>query len=138
MTNAELYDVVTKGLPGANIFLTDVDYAKPTTRWLTTTFYTYFLDWLKVNGLEKWKNKFDCDNFEAVYYAFAHACHSKSDRSEEGIAVGQMFYKLDGGRGGHAINVAVTDDGLIFIEPQNGRRIQLSTAERESCWFVRF
>lgn len=81
----------------------------------------------------------NCDNFASLFYAFSQICHAKSNRSEQGIAVGELFYFIGGDKTkGHAINIAMTDKGLIAIEPQNGRIQELTKAEKESAWFVRF
>lgn len=81
----------------------------------------------------------NCDNFASLFYAFAQICHAKSNREEQGIAVGELFYFIGGDKTkGHAINIALTDKGIIAIEPQNGRIQELTKAEKESAWFVRF
>lgn len=137
MTSALIRAMIAENLPNAEIFISDADYAKPTAAWITGDFYNYYLNWLEENGLSKWKETFDCDSFSSLFYAFAQACHGNAGRKEQGIAVGEMFYKVDGGSG-HAINIAITEKGIIFIEPQNGQRVMLSVSEMTSCWFVRF
>lgn len=129
--------VVEAGLTKAKVHFTDANYALPTSKWLLTSFYDYFLKWLSQNDLTEWRLKFDCDNFACLYYAFAHACHTKSNRKEEGIAVGEMWYEPGNG-GAHAINIACTEKGVIYIEPQTGKEVELTEPEKESCWFIRF
>ena len=119
------------------MLITDANYARPTTAWLTGKFNDYFRNWLFQNDLLKWAENFDCDNFSSFYYSFAQACHTKSNRKEQGIAVGEMFYRQNG-TGGHAINVAITEKGVIYIEPQTGQQIKLTDVEKQSCWSVRF
>lgn len=137
MKASEVRSLLTlNGLTNASIFISDATYAKPTTKWLTGKFYEYFLNWLWKNDLNKWQQKFDCDNFSCLYYAFAQACHTQSGRSEQGILVGEMFFMQKGG--GHAINLAITEKGVIFIEPQTGAEITLTKEEKSSCWCVRF
>lgn len=81
----------------------------------------------------------NCDNFASLFYAFAQICHAKSNRPEQGIAVGELFYFIGGDKTkGHAINVAVTDKGIVAIEPQTGRIQELTKAEKEGAWFIRF
>ena len=53
----------------------------------------------------------------------------------QGIAVGVFFFKLRT-RYGHAINFVITEYGLEFIEPQNGRFIDLTQEEKDSSWFA--
>ncbi len=64
----------------------------------------------------------------------------KDDNSKkQSVAVGVIWYERDG-RGGHAINIIVTkiDDKLTvrFIEPQDGKEVELSKSEKESIFFV--
>jgi hypothetical protein len=118
--------------------ITDSDYALPTSKFLLGQFYTFYQAWAWENNLSKWKKKWDCDNFSSLYYVFAQICHvTAGERPEEGIAVGEMFYLQDKG-GGHAVNLAMTEKGIIIIEPQNGTEIKLSDKEKLSCWAIRF
>ncbi len=100
------------------------------------------LDFSTPNGnyfLENGTLLHNCDNFASLFYAFSQICHAKSNREEQGIAVGELFYFIGGDKNrGHAINIAMTDKGLIAIEPQNGRIQELTKAEKESAWVVRF
>jgi hypothetical protein len=125
------------GLVNAAVFAIDSSYAKPTTSWLTGKFYEYYSNWLDLNGLSQWRAKWDCDNFSSSYYTFAQACHVASNRPEEGLTVGELFYRRDIDGAGHAIIVAITDEGVIFIEPQDGKEFQLSVKEKASCPLVR-
>jgi len=130
-------NVVTE-LPSAKIFITDKDYALPSRNWLEGSFYKFFSNWLFSQALHKWNEQFDCDNFASLYYNFAQIYHYKTqEKLEQGLAVGEMFYRQDSG-GGHAINIAVDNSGVFFIEPQNGKIKKLSHDEKNSCWFVRF
>jgi hypothetical protein len=125
------------GFKNAEVFITDGDYGRPTTDYLTGKFYEFYSGWLSDHNLSQWRSTWDCDNFSSTYYVFCQMCHAKADRKEEGIAVGELFYKQDAG-GGHAINLAVTEKGIIIIEPQNGQEMTLSKKEKENCWLIRF
>lgn len=127
------------GFTEAKYISADVDFAKPMLNWLTGTFYDFYKSWRSDYGFDTWSNKLDCDNFSSMFYCFAQLCHSKSDRSEQGIAVGEMFYLIDGDKNrGHAINIAITDAGVVTIEPQTGKVLKLTDIEKKSCWFIRF
>ena len=136
MQASEIKRVIKESLPNAKINIADGTYASPATRWLTGNFYTnLYLPWTKKNGLSKWRDQFDCDNFAYLYFVFAQICHAKSGRKEEGLAVGVMYYMTDDG-GGHAINFVVSKGEFKAIEPQSGDIVKLSEDERNSCWFV--
>ena len=137
MTGQELQNLIIKaGFTKAKIFITDGNYARPTTSYLMGQFYDFYQAWMADHDLYKWRDKWDCDNFSSTYYVFAQICHTKSARPEEGISVGELFYYPAGG--GHAINLAVTEKGLIVIEPQTGRELELADVEKESAVMIRF
>lgn len=140
MKSVDLYKAVKLGgFTNAQLIISDVDYALPKASWLTGTFYDFYNGWRFDHNLNEWANKNDCDNFASLFYAFSQICHAKSNREEQGIAVGELFYFIGGDKNrGHAINIAMTDKGLIAIEPQNGRIQELTKAEKESAWFIRF
>lgn len=120
----------------------DKTYACPTSEWVTKHFY----NWLKLVqvklGVSKWQRTNDCDNFSARFAAFAPICHSLTIADQpdapEGIAVGEFWYHRRDSGGGHAINFAITvDEGLIFIEPQNGSVLKLFDTEMRSCFLIK-
>lgn len=140
MKSVDLYKAVKLGgFTNAQLIISDVDYALPKASWLTGTFYDFYKNWRWEHNLNEWTMKNDCDNAASLFYCFSQICHAKSNRPEQGIAVGELFYFIGGDKNrGHAINIAMTDKGLIAIEPQNGRIQELTKAEKESAWFVRF
>lgn len=140
MKSVDIYRAVRDaGFSDAKMIISDVDYALPKASWLTGKFYDFYKGWRLGHNLNEWTMTNDCDNFASLYYAFAQICHAKGNRSEQGIAVGEMFYFVGGDETqGHAINIAITDKGVIAIEPQNGTIQQLSSKEKASSWFVRF
>lgn len=126
--------------PRAYQLLVDTDYALPTTSWLLTTFYPWWQDQRNSLGLTTWTRINDCDNFARAYAQAAQDCYALTPvdgTRPEALAVGELCYIKDGS-GGHAIVLAITEDGKVFIEPQTGKRIFLSPTEIDSCFFVRF
>lgn len=120
-----------------SVWCPDTTYAEPTLRWLQGAFWQSFRAdrWAKVGSYSR---KNDCDNWARAYAQHAQDCHAMSHGSEaEALAVGEMFYTKASGEG-HAICVAITEQGLVFLEPQNGQVITLSPSEILSCFFVRF
>lgn len=132
MTNYELQALLPR-----QAILADSSYAQPTLAWLQGAFWQSFKAdrWAKVGSYTR---KNDCDNWARAYAQHAEDCHAMSKGSDaEGLAVGEFFYTKDSGDG-HAIVIAVIDDQVVFIEPQNGLTLQLTEAEILSCAFVRF
>lgn len=122
----------------APAYLSDATYAKPTLRWLSSTFWDWFWEQRTGLGLRVWSRRNDCDNFARAYCQAAADAHAlSSGNNDEGLAVGEFWYQRERG-GPHAIVIAYTDAGRVFIEPQNGRRLELSEPELKSCFFVRF
>jgi hypothetical protein len=138
MTFDEVHAAIkAQGFKNAQIFVTDSDYARPMTSYLTGKFNEFYRQWLTDHNLDVWKDRWDCDNFSSTYYVFCQMCHFKSKRPEQGIAVGELFYIQDSG-GGHAVNCAITEKGFIMIEPQNGQEFELTSSEKLKVALVRF
>ena len=116
----------------------DVSYAKPTEHWLKDVFWPWFWMDRTNKGLLKWDRRNDCDSFARSYVQSAQDCHALTQGNEdEGLAVGQFYYHRDIG-GAHAIVAAVTESGLTFIEPQNGRLLALTPKEISTCYLCLF
>lgn len=136
MTSEELRQVIKETFPFARINIADSSYAVPQIDWITGDFYNkLFLPWTETNNLNKWKETWDCDNFAYLFFVFSQICHAKSNRPEEGLAVGVMYYATDDG-GGHAINFAVSKGEVKTIEPQTGKIVNLSQKEKTLCSFI--
>lgn len=119
------------------VIFADTEYAKPTLRWLTDKFWPWFQRQRFNLGLNRWTRKNDCDNFARAYAQAAADCHALTGGNElEGLAVGEFFYIRKDGVA-HAINVAFTDSGKVFIEPQTGEVIFLTPIEELSAFHVR-
>lgn len=121
----------------APAYFSDTSYAKPTLRWLTEEFYRWFWERRAELGLRNWARKNDCDNFARAYAQYAQDAHASSvGNDDEGLAVGEFWYHS--ANGPHAIVIAFTDEGRVFIEPQTGRTLILTQTEFNSCFFARF
>ncbi len=136
MTNAELRTYLP---PGAPVYFADATYAKPTLSWLKKQFWTWYQGFRWEMNLNKWTRKNDCDNFARSYAQAAQDCHSLSQDpgDNEGLAVGEFWYHKKTG-GAHAVIIAVTDQGRIFIEPQNNEQLVLTESEISTCFYARF
>lgn len=138
MTGTEIRQLLlSEGFKNAQTFVSDSNYARPTSTYLLGKFYSFYKEWLAEHNLLVWKDRWDCDNFASTYYVFCQMCHFKSKRPEQGIAVGELFFLQDSG-GGHAVNCAVTEKGLVIIEPQTGEILRLSETEKKNTFMIRF
>ena len=86
-----------------------------------------------------YSKQWDCDDFAAMFRIKAVEAHFRSGRNpDEGLAVGEVWYTREDGRG-HAINLAVVEGGdLCFVEPQTGAELKLTASELQSFCFARF
>jgi len=92
----------------------------------------------------RWDRRFDCNRFAALWIGLAHARYAAeqwhSSTAPQALALAEVWYRPDGASPGtgHAVVAALTEQGLLYIEPQTGTRVQLSAAERASVYFVRW
>ncbi len=92
----------------------------------------------------RWDRRFDCNRFAALWIGLAHARYAveqwHSSTAPQALALAEVWYRPGGAMAGvgHAVVAAVTDRGLLYIEPQTGAIIQLSAAEQASVYFVRW
>lgn len=104
--------------------------------------YANFRRVLSDQGLVKWDERFDCNHFASLYISLAHskyavaAWHSYS--KAQALALAEVWYIQERSGGGHAIVAAQTERGLIFIEPQTGKEVILTPAERQSIFLVKW
>jgi len=105
-----------------------------------TAFYADFRSELFRQGVTKWDPRFDCNHFATYYVALAqtrfYLASFHSSTPAQTLALGVMWYQS--ARGAHAIVMAITDRGLLFIEPQTGDEITLTPAERQSAFLTFF
>lgn len=121
-------------------FFYDETYAKPTNSWLFDKFYPWFKAHRWSGSLHRWSRKNDCDNFARAFCTYAQDAHARTSGNDaEALAVGEFCYHASSNvQGPHAIVCAVTEDGLIFIEPQTGERLNLTPQEISTCFRVSF
>jgi hypothetical protein len=106
--------------------------------------YENFRDVLGKQGLVKWDARFDCNHVAALYVALAQAKFTvaawQSDTKAQTLALAEVWYvpATSDGKSGHAVVAALTERGLLFIEPQNGREIQLNAAERRTIYLCKW
>ena len=121
----------------ATVILADGDYAAPTSEFLFED--PLWVDhWRGVIMTMDYAAKHDCDDFAFEYKVCISRYHAESDFPNDGFAVGVLFYCVGGdSTKGHAINWALTEDvGLVFIEPQTGKQVELTKEEFDSICFV--
>ena len=137
MTAAEIRAQFPSWVP---VILADASYGVPTVRWLGEQFWPWYQRQRWNLGLDKWERRNDCDNHARAYAQYAADCHALTGSGAgEGLAVGEFFYVATSHvQGPHAINVAFTDEGKVYLEPQTGRRLTLAPSEELSCFHVRF
>jgi len=129
------FPFVAKIYPSGTTFGDD-SYNCPTEDWLINKFYPYFCSELERLGIIDWSKKFDCEDFSAMYKILSQVCHFNSRGTQDGLAVGAIDYTKDSGEY-HSINVAFTNVGVIYIEPQSGKPLKLSKNEQNSINRVR-
>ena len=117
----------------------DVQYAQVNSAWLHK-FYSKFRSDLARLGVVKWDERYDCRRFAGMYTEIAQSefflqnFHSSSPAHT--LALGPIWYLRDDGRGGHAVIVAFTERGRVYIDPQNGEEIRLSAREQASIYLA--
>lgn len=92
----------------------------------------------------QWDSRFDCNRFASLYIGLAHAKYAVKawhhPTGPQALALAEIWYRPDNAPQfiGHAIVAALTERGLIFIEPQHGREISLTPQERAHIYFVKW
>ncbi len=121
------------------VYCGDSKYAEVSSASLRA-YYDDFRQSLFDQGVTKWDDRFDCNHFAGSYVDRAQTkfyfAHFQSRTPAQTLALGVFWYQS--ARGPHAIVAAFTERGLIFIEPQTGGELQLTTAERASAWLKVF
>jgi hypothetical protein len=121
-------------------FTPDTSYAVVNSAWLPA-FYARWRADIFDKGVTKWDGRYDCNKFAASFCAAAQLEYYRdkfhSWDKGQALAVGEIWYRPDVG-GAHAIVAAVTERGVLFIEPQNGQEVKLSPKELAGIFFKRF
>jgi hypothetical protein len=104
--------------------------------------YSHFRDELFRLGIVRWNERFDCNQFAALYIALAnarfYAANFHAETPAQSLALAEYWYRPGGSGNGHAIVLALTDRGPLFIEPQTGALLYLNPAEITSRYLVKF
>jgi hypothetical protein len=146
VTRADIIALVAKaGIPRMPDF-GGMIYAVPTRAWLSGPFYDYLKKVLWNFGTDTWAVKWECRDFSRAYATFAQVCNALTagtpDKADA-LAVGEVWFLPDASRGmapgsGHAINAAITEGGLIFLDPQNDQEWAMTPDEKASIYFFRW
>lgn len=89
--------------------------------------------------LIKYGESNDCDKFamsfcsyvQNTYYELNYGIKPKA----ESFGIGIVFYKSKG-KFNHAINVIITEENILFFEPQTGKDVVLSMEEIASIYLI--
>ena len=131
--------IAASDLPG---WKGDTHYGEVNSAWLREFYGRWKADLFK-KGVVKWDKRFDCNRFASHFAADAQIAYFvenfHSYTKGQAAAIGEVWY-LVGGQSGraHAIVLAYTERGPIYIEPQTGKEVQLTAEERQSIYFARF
>lgn len=120
--------------------LGDASYAEVNSAWLPAWYRLYRARLYRL-GIVHGSKRFDCNRFSDIYVSLAHAHFSvsmhHSDIPAEAIAIGTVWYKVDNRNERHALVLALTERGRLFIDPQCGREVVLSETEIASIFHQR-
>lgn len=114
-------------------------YAEVNSEWLKEFYRTYRAKLSKL-GVVRWDQRYDCRRFAGLFTELAQnqffnqSFHS--DTPADTLALGPVWYLRADGRGGHAIVVALTERGTIYLDPQNGEEVHLTAGEKDSIYFA--
>lgn len=103
-------------------------------------FYDDFRQQIFDQGVVNWDDRFDCNHFAGYYVALAqtryYLANFQSRSAANTLALGTYWYHS--AKGGHAIVAAMTERGVVFIEPQTGKEVNLTDAEKQSAYLKVF
>lgn len=117
----------------------DKAYAEVNSAWLKKFYHDYRAKLAEL-GIVKWDDRYDCRRFAGMFTElaqtafFVEAFHDSTPAHT--LALGPVWYQRSNGRGGHAIIVAFTERGRIFLDPQSGDEVQLTQAEQKSIYLA--
>ena len=130
-------------IPGTPLFFGGKSYAVPTLAWLLGDFYRDFHAALWHEDVSAWSPRFECRDFARSYACLAQIANAHASNTPDGddaIAVGEIWFHPDANppTQDHAVNAAITDEGLVFIDPQTGLVVTLKPSELLTVKFARF
>ena len=121
--------------------ITEIDgkgFVAATDDWWVKEFCPWWMEFIKHWGWDKWADQWLCKDFAAMFRVFAQRAHASTHKvPDERLICAEFWYRRDDGTG-HALNFMLTDKGPVYIEPQTGKRVTLSTTEIASCYKRRF
>jgi hypothetical protein len=89
--------------------------------------------------LIKYSESNDCDKFAFSFYSYVQNIYYELNYgikgSAESFGVGIVFYRHEN-KINHAINVIITEDDILFFEPQTGEVVKLTPTEVKSIYLV--
>lgn len=107
--------------------LSDNNYLEVSEKWLSD-YKTYFKSKCREDGLHYSNENPDCDDFVRAFAYYAQIYNKKNIP----VAIGEFSYP------DHVVNIVITTDDTIFIEPQSGDTVELTEKQIENCNMVRF
>jgi hypothetical protein len=148
VSKAAVVSAIRQVLPRARNYWRDPEYT-PVDLDKLNRLHKEHLEWLAamwgipVRDVRWIENMYDCDKFAGSFDTYANVRFAKkfflTGIRRPALAVGLLSYLIGGQRGnGHMINVAYTNEGVKFLEPQPTAFAvkNLTEAERNSAWLV--
>ena len=118
----------------------DTGYAQVNAAWLKS-YYDKFRASLFREGVVKWDARFDCNHFASFYVALAQVKFFTENfhggTKAQTLAIGECWF-MQSPLAAHAVVMAITDAGVVYIEPQTGLQLGLSTTQISSRYLVKF
>lgn len=133
----------SNGVHTTRYIISDEITVLPTENWIRGEFTRGLSEFQKHFQIARWHERAnDCDKFSSATKFYAQWLNFKStNRSEKAsLAVGELYFYVNGSNKAHAINFFITLDKnkklkLIFYEPQKKIVMNLSEIEKSSIFF---
>lgn len=119
-----------------------LSYAVPTVAWLVGPCYDAFRERYWNENLDKWKIRWECRDFARAFACFSQECWALTvgGTEDDGLAVGEFWFIPESTKlgEGHAVCACITDQGFVYIDPQNRTLWPMSPEQFSSRFFLRF
>lgn len=104
---------------GGRVDSQDPVYHRVDSSFFNVTTQSLFIGWLQNHGLSaKYDSKYwDCDDFALSYWAWCRILYARDNRGAAAPFIGYCKSSTIN----HVFNFAITERGLLFIEPQTGK-----------------
>lgn len=103
-------------------------------------FYEAFRAELFSKGVTKWDERYDCNHFASYYVSLAQVRYYLGGfhtfNAPQSLALGVYWYR--DGSIAHALVAALTDAGIVFIEPQTGKEVVLTKRQQAGAFLKYF